>query len=80
MSCENSSKDRVLTMYFLERLRRILLKQEELEGKLNEEGVRLLQRAIFSTVCDLKDLGHEDLAYRYLRKENASIDARRRII
>jgi hypothetical protein len=46
----------VLQVFFLRRLSRLLHLRYQQAGELNTEGVRLLDRAIFSTYCDAVDL------------------------
>ncbi len=57
--------------YALTRLRRLLRKRKETEGQLNEEGVRLLNRAVYSTYCDAVELGAGDEAKGYLEADVA---------
>jgi hypothetical protein len=42
--------------------------RSEQSGQLNEEGVRLIDRAIYSTYCDAVDLGVADEALRLLHR------------
>ena len=55
--------------YALARLRRLLRTRREKGGTLNEAGIRLLDRAIYSTYCDAVDLGIGDEARKCLDAE-----------
>ena len=55
--------------YALTRLRRLLRTRQEKGGQLNAAGVRLLDRAIYSTYCDALDLGVGDEARECLEGE-----------
>jgi hypothetical protein len=46
-----------LQMHFLRRLSRLLHLRVEQSGQLNEDGLHLIDRAIYSTYCDAVDLG-----------------------
>ena len=46
-----------LQMHFLRRLSRLLYLRVEQSGQLNEDGLHLIDRAIYSTYCDAVDLG-----------------------
>ncbi len=46
-----------LQLHFLRRLHRLLSLRQEQSGQLNEGGLRLLDRAIYSTYCDAVDVG-----------------------
>jgi hypothetical protein len=46
-----------LQLHFLRRLNRLLRLRKQQQGQLNEEGLRLIDRAIYSTYCDAVDLG-----------------------
>jgi len=52
----------------LRRLHRLLRLRGEQSGQLNEEGVRLIDRAIYSTYCDAVDLGVMDEAQKLLHR------------
>lgn len=45
-----------LQLYFLRRLGRLLHLRSEQSGQLNEDGILLIDRAIYSTYCDAVDL------------------------
>lgn len=53
---ESGSSYSPLQLHFLRRLNRLLRLRAEQAGQLNEEGVRLIDRAIYSTYCDAVDL------------------------
>lgn len=57
-----------LQLHFLRRLHRLLRLRGEQTGQLNEEGVRLIDRAIYSTYCDAVDLGVMDEAQKLLHR------------
>jgi len=46
-----------LQLHFLRRLHRLLRLRREQTVQLNGEGVRLIDRAIYSTYCDAVDVG-----------------------
>ncbi len=52
--------------YALDRLRRLLRTRLDKGDQLNEAGVRLLNRAIYSTYCDAVNLGAGDEARQCL--------------
>lgn len=57
-----------LQSHFLKRLRRVLRLRKEQAGKLNESGLRLIDRAIYTTYCDAADCGVTVEAQRLLRR------------
>lgn len=57
-----STADERLLAVFLERLRRLLDQRAEHASALNPDGLRLLDRAIFSTYCDCRALGGQAIA------------------
>ncbi len=57
-----------LQLHFLRRLNRLLRLRSEQMVQLNGEGVRLIDRAIYSTYCDLRDLGAVDEAQKLLQR------------
>lgn len=57
-----------LQLHFLQRLNRLLRLRREQVGQLNEEGVRLIDRAIYSTYCDAVDLGVVTEAQKLLQR------------
>jgi len=61
-----------LQLHFLSRLNRLLRLRGEQSGQLNEEGVRLIDRAIYSTYCDAVDLGVAAEAQKLLHRLAAS--------
>lgn len=46
-----------LQLHFFQRLNRLLNLRNEQAGQLNEDGLRLIDRAIYSTYRDTVDLG-----------------------
>jgi hypothetical protein len=57
-----------LQLHFLRRLTRLLALRADQSTDLNEDGLRLLDRAIYSTYCDAVDLGVTDEAQRLLHR------------
>jgi hypothetical protein len=57
-----------LQLHFLRRLGRLLLLRVEQSGQLNEEGLHLIDRAIYSTYCDAVDLGVTTDAQKLLHR------------
>ena len=57
-----------LQLHYLQRLNRMLRLRSEQSRQLNEDGVRLLDRAIYSTYCDAVDLGVTGEAQRLLHR------------
>lgn len=57
-----------LQTHFLKRLRRVLRLRKEQAGKLNEGGLRLIDRAIYTTYCDAADCGVTDEAQQLLQR------------
>jgi hypothetical protein len=57
-----------LQLHYLRRLNRMLRLRSEQSGQLNEDGVRLLDRAIYSTYCDAVDQGVTGEAQRLLHR------------
>ncbi len=57
-----------LQLHFLRRLQRLLRVRSEQGGQLNAEGIRLLDRAIYSTYCDCVDMGISGEAQQLLRR------------
>ncbi|KKN25015.1 hypothetical protein LCGC14_0888970 [marine sediment metagenome] len=55
--------------YALARLHRLIRTRREKGDELNEVGIRLLDRAIYSTYCDAVDLGADDEARECLDAE-----------
>jgi hypothetical protein len=56
-----------LQLHYLERLNRLLRLRQEQGEQLNPEGVRLLDRAIYSTYCSCIDMGIAQEAQRLIR-------------
>jgi len=57
-----------LQLHFLRRLNRLLRLRAEQAGQLNEDGVRLIDRAIYSTYCDAVDLSVAAEAQKLLHR------------
>jgi hypothetical protein len=57
-----------LQLHFLRRLNRLLRLRQEQSTELNGEGVRLIDRAIYSTYCDACDVGAAAEAQKLLRR------------
>lgn len=57
-----------LQLHFLRRLNRLLRLRSEQVVQLNGEGVRLIDRGIYSTYCDLRDLGVGNEAQKALQR------------
>ncbi len=57
-----------LQLHYLRRLNRMLRLRSEQSRQLNDDGVRLLDRAIYSTYCDAVDLGVTNEAQRLLHR------------
>src|SRR3972149_3762445 len=57
-----------LQLHFLRRLNRLLRLRQEQSAELNGEGVRLIDRAIYSTYCDACDVGVVAEAQKLLRR------------
>jgi hypothetical protein len=57
-----------LQRHFLKRLSRLLNLRAEQSGQLNDDGLRLIDRAIYSTYCDAVDLGVTADAQRLLHQ------------
>lgn len=57
-----------LQTHFLKRLRRVLRLRKDQAGKLNEGGLRLIDRAIYTTYCDAADCGVTVEAQQLLQK------------
>ncbi|OFW65091.1 MAG: hypothetical protein A2Y74_08780 [Actinobacteria bacterium RBG_13_63_9] len=65
---ENEASYSPLQLYFLRRLNRLLRLRHEQGRELNGEGVRLIDRAIYSAYCDACDVGVADQAQNLLRR------------
>src|SRR3972149_4178223 len=57
-----------LQLHFQRRLTRLLRLRQEQSTELNGEGVRLIDRAIYSTYCDACDVGVAAEAQKLLRR------------
>ncbi len=67
--------DERLLAVFLERLRRMLVQRAEHAPELSPGGLRLLDRAIFSTYCDCRTLGGQAIATGLLETASRSAEA-----
>jgi hypothetical protein len=61
-----------LQMHFLKRLSRMLNLRAEQSGQLNDDGIHLIDRAIYSTYCDAVDLGVTAEAQNLLHRSAAA--------
>ncbi len=57
-----------LQLHYLRRLNRLLRLRADQSGQLNEDGLRLIDRAIYSTYCDAVDLGVASEAQRLVQR------------
>jgi hypothetical protein len=57
-----------LQLHFLKRLRRLLRLRKDQAGKLNEGGLHLIDRAIYTTYCDAADCGVTIQAQKLLQQ------------
>ena len=65
---ESESSYSDVQLHFLRRLNRLLRLRQEQSAGLNGEGVRLIDRAIYSTYCDAADAGVVVEAQKLLRR------------
>lgn len=65
---ENEASYSPLQLHFLRRLNRLLRLRQDQGSELNGEGVRLIDRAIYSTYCDASDVGVAEEAQKLLRR------------
>jgi len=78
MACKGNRNKRMLALYFFRRLRRLILLKQKYREKLNERGLSLLNKAIFSTYLDLKNLWHGKTVLwyiRHFREKNAKAES-----
>ncbi|HEV8575124.1 MAG TPA: hypothetical protein VGR43_10510 [Dehalococcoidia bacterium] len=68
---ESEGSYSTLQLYFLKRLSRLLHLRIEQSGQLNDEGMHLIDRAIYSTYCDAADLGVTAEAQKLLHRSVA---------
>ncbi len=61
--------------HFLQRLSRLLKLRSEQSDQLNEDGLRLIDRAIYATYCDAVDVGVTEEAQRLLQRSAAATTA-----
>jgi hypothetical protein len=57
-----------LQQHFLGRLNRLLRLRSDQSRQLNEDGMRLIDRTIYSTYCDAVDLGATEEAQQMLQR------------
>jgi hypothetical protein len=57
-----------LQLHFLRRLNRLLRLRADQSAQLNEDGVRLLDRAVYSTYCDAVDMGVAEEAQKLVHR------------
>lgn len=67
-----------LQLHFLRRLDRLLRLRSEQSSQLNDDGLHLIDRAIYSTYCDAVDLGIAAEAQKLLHRFAVSSAARQR--
>ena len=65
---ESESPYSPLQLHFLRRLNRLLRLRAEQTGQLNEDGIRLIDRAIYSTYCAAVDIGVPEEAQKLLHR------------
>ncbi len=65
---EDSTSFSPLQQHFLARLRRLLRLRKDQAGKLNEGGLRLIDRAVYTTYCDAVDCGVTIVAQQLLQR------------
>jgi len=65
---ESGSSYSPLQLHFLRRLNRLLRLRAEQAVQLNDDGVRLIDRAIYSTYCDAVDLSVAGEAQKLLHR------------
>lgn len=66
-SAQSDPKAAALARFFLTRLERLVQLRLSEHNRLSDEYTRLLNRAIYSTLCDCIDAGVGDLARARLR-------------
>ena len=67
-SHEDSTSFSPLQQHFLTRLRRLLRLRQEQATKLNQGGLHLIDRAIYTTYCDAADCGVMIAAQQLLQR------------
>lgn len=76
----NSGSDGALSplqLHYLRRLNRLLRLRADQRGLLNEEGTRLIDRAIYSTYTDAVDLGVTAEAKKLLQKHATALSGKK---
>lgn len=66
-----------LQTHYLRRLNRLLRLRADQRDLLNDEGARLIDRAIYSTYCDATDLGVTAEAQKLLQKHSVSLSGKK---
>jgi len=64
----SSASRAALRSVYLERLQRLLRLRGQHERDLNAQGLRLLNRSIFTAYCDCREVGAGEEARRILRR------------
>jgi len=67
-SHEDSTSFSPLQQHFLARLRRLLRLRKDQAGKLNDGGLHLIDRAIYTTYCDAVECGVAIAAQQLLQR------------
>ncbi|MEX0683671.1 MAG: hypothetical protein WD904_13160 [Dehalococcoidia bacterium] len=73
---ESESSYSPLQSHFLHRLNRLLRLRAEQSSQLNEDGLRLIDRTIYSTYCDAVELGVADEAQKLLHRSAVTAAAK----
>ena len=73
---ESESSYSPLQLHFLRRLNRLLRMRSDQAVEVNTEGLRLIDRAIYSTYCDTVDLGVGAEAQKLLHRFAVSSKSR----
>jgi hypothetical protein len=68
LSSESETPYSPLQLHFLRRLNRLLRLRADQSAQLNEDGVRLIDRAVYSTYCDAVDLGVAEEAQKLVHR------------
>jgi len=61
---------------YLQRLRRLLQLRKNHEGRLNPEGIRLLDRSIYATYCDCVSVGSLEAAQEIVQRSKVNLSGR----
>lgn len=79
MPRDKDAKDRERVLILFNRLRLIILKQEEHKDKLTSEQNLILSKSIFATYLDLNDLGYGKAALWYIRRKPTKLFSKLRL-